>query len=76
MPQDNETAEGTKQIKLCPKLTHVIYYVEPEIVAHVKLKDKLTPKEGEDVTRKVKASIEKTSQIKRVRHACFISAYA
>ena len=40
-------------------------------MAHVKLKDKLTRKEGEDVSRKVKASIEKISgsQIKTVRHA-------
>ena len=48
------------------------------MVAHVKLKDKLTPKEGEDVTRKVKASIEKTSQIKRVRYvimACHYCSY-
>jgi hypothetical protein len=46
-------------------------------VAHVKLKDKLTPKEGEDVSRKVKASIEKTSHvIKRVRHACMSSIAA
>ena len=39
---------------------------EPAIVAHVKLKDKLTPGEGEDVTRKVKASIERTAQIEKV----------
>ena len=56
---------ATKQIEPCLKT--LFYHVEPEIVAHVKLKDKLTPREGEDVTCKVKASIEKTSQIKRVR---------
>ena len=45
-----------------------MYYsdLEPAIVAHVKLKDKLTPGEGEDVTRKVKASIERIAQIEKV----------
>ena len=55
-----------------PGLTFIIIIdLEHEIVAHVKLKDKLTLKEGEDVSRKVKASIEKISgsQIKTVRHA-------
>lgn len=69
MPPDNETAEGI--IGTDTKLTIVIIIIidlEHEIVAHVKLKDKLSPKEGEDVSRRVKASIEKTSQIKTVRH--------
>ena len=62
-----QKVHSDKQFALTILNDHCVLNLEPEIVAHVKLKDKLTPREGEDVTLKVKASIEKTSQIKRVR---------
>ena len=48
----------------------IIFDLEPAIVAHVKLKDKLTLGKGKesDVTRKVEASIERTAQIEKVSH--------
>ena len=45
--------------------------VEPDVVAHVQVKDpdKLAPGTVEDVILKVQTSIEKTARIKRVRRA-------
>ena len=57
--KDSTTAEGIKQTTH-RNLAHCIssdHDLEPAIVAHVKLRDKITPSIGEDVTRKVEASI-------------------